>query len=53
VGLPYQTRLASGLIGGVGEDASSVAEVIAGRLRQSDDLQRKDVPGIELAFERT
>jgi putative flavoprotein involved in K+ transport len=53
VGLPYQTRLASGLIGGVGEDASSVAEVIARRLRQSDDLQRKDVPGVELAFERT
>jgi putative flavoprotein involved in K+ transport len=53
VGLPYQTRLASGLIGGVGEDASSVAEVIAGRLRQSDDLHHNDVPGIELAFERT
>jgi len=53
VGLPYQTRLASGLIGGVGEDASLVAEVIAGRLRQSDDLHHNDVPGIELAFERT
>ncbi len=53
VGLPYQTRLASGLIGGVGEDASSVAEVIAGRLRQSDDLHHEDVPQIELAFERT
>jgi putative flavoprotein involved in K+ transport len=53
VGLPYQTRLASGLIGGVGEDASSVAGMIARRLRQSDDQQGKDVPGIELAFERT
>lgn len=32
VGLPFQTRLASALIGGVGEDAASVAQVIAGRL---------------------
>ena len=35
VGLPFQTRLASGLIGGVGEDAALVATVIANRLRQS------------------
>ena len=32
VGLPFQTRLASGLVGGVGPDASAVAGVIAGRL---------------------
>jgi putative flavoprotein involved in K+ transport len=32
VGLPFQTKLASGLIGGVGEDAWSVAQVIARRL---------------------
>jgi putative flavoprotein involved in K+ transport len=36
VGLPFQTRLASGLIGGVGEDAAHVATVIADRLRISD-----------------
>jgi putative flavoprotein involved in K+ transport len=34
VGLPFQTRLASGLIGGVGEDARSVAGTIAGRLAE-------------------
>lgn len=32
VGLPFQTRLASILIGGVGEDAASVARVIARRM---------------------
>jgi len=32
VGLPFQTRLASALVGGVGEDAASVARVIARRL---------------------
>ena len=52
VGLPYQTRLASGLIGGVGEDARSVAEVIAGRLRQAEELQPAGNPGVELALER-
>ena len=31
VGLPFQTRLASALIGGVGEDARSVAALIAAR----------------------
>jgi len=40
VGLPYQTRLASGLIGGVGQDARFVAEVIAGRLGRAGELQR-------------
>jgi len=35
VGLPYQTRLASGLLGGVGYDAAVVAEVIAGRMVSS------------------
>jgi putative flavoprotein involved in K+ transport len=49
VGLPYQTRLASGLIGGVGEDARSVAEVIAGRLRESGDGQQAVAPAVELA----
>ena len=52
VGLPYQTRLASGLIGGVGEDARSVAEVIAGRLRHAEELQPAGNPGVELALER-
>jgi len=32
MGLPFQTRLASGLIGGQGPDAAYVAETIAGRL---------------------
>lgn len=32
VGLPFQTRLASGLVGGVGRDAQAVADVIAARL---------------------
>jgi putative flavoprotein involved in K+ transport len=32
VGLPFQTKLASALVGGVGEDAASVAQVIARRL---------------------
>jgi putative flavoprotein involved in K+ transport len=49
VGLPYQTRLASGLIGGVGEDARSVAAVIAGRLRHSGELQHAGTPAVELA----
>jgi putative flavoprotein involved in K+ transport len=51
VGLPFQTRLASGLIGGVGEDARFVAEVIAGRLREAAELHRAGVPGVELALE--
>jgi putative flavoprotein involved in K+ transport len=49
VGLPYQTRLASGLIGGVGEDARLVAEVIAERLGQADDLPHSGAPAVELA----
>jgi putative flavoprotein involved in K+ transport len=52
VGLPYQTRLASGLIGGVGEDARSVAEVIVGRLRPTGELKRTATPEVELALER-
>ncbi len=40
VGLPFQTRLASGLIGGVGEDACSVAEVIARRLSQAETIHQ-------------
>jgi putative flavoprotein involved in K+ transport len=52
VGLPYQTRLASGLIGGVGEDARSVAEVIKGRLSLTGDLKRTPTPEVELALER-
>jgi putative flavoprotein involved in K+ transport len=50
VGLPFQTRLASGLIGGVGEDASFVAEVIARRLREADDLKHTGAPAVELAL---
>jgi putative flavoprotein involved in K+ transport len=50
VGLPFQTRLASGLIGGVGEDARLVAGVIAGRLRQAKALERADAPRVELAL---
>jgi putative flavoprotein involved in K+ transport len=34
VGLPFQTRLASGLIGGVGPDAALVAGTIAARLAE-------------------
>jgi putative flavoprotein involved in K+ transport len=40
VGLPYQTRLVSGLVGGVGRDAMAVADVIADRL----DLVRRPAP---------
>ncbi len=40
VGLPFQTRLASGLIGGVGEDARSVAEVIARRLSRAEAIHQ-------------
>jgi putative flavoprotein involved in K+ transport len=43
VGLPFQTRLASGLIGGVGEDARSVAEVIARRLSQAQAIHQLGV----------
>jgi putative flavoprotein involved in K+ transport len=50
VGLPFQTRLASGLIGGVGEDARSIAEVIARRLRQATGLEHTNVPVGELAI---
>src|SRR6266568_5333145 len=35
MGLPFQTRLASGLIGGQGPDAVFVAETIAGRLAEA------------------
>jgi putative flavoprotein involved in K+ transport len=35
MGLPYQTRLASGLIGGQGPDAAFVAETIATRLTEA------------------
>ena len=36
VGLPFQTRLASALIGGMGEDAAFVAGEIARRLRMAE-----------------
>ena len=35
VGLQFQSRLASGFLGGVGHDARFVAEIIASRLRKS------------------
>jgi len=41
MGLPFQTRLASGLIGGQGPDAAFVAETIATRLAEA---WRIDVP---------
>jgi len=44
VGLPFQTRLASGLIGGVGEDAALVATTIASRLRQAGQVQDAGAP---------
>jgi putative flavoprotein involved in K+ transport len=47
VGLPYQTRLASGLVGGVGQDANAVAGVIARRL----DPVRRPAPAIVAASE--
>jgi putative flavoprotein involved in K+ transport len=47
VGLPYQTRLGSGLVGGVGRDAIAVADVIAGRL----DLGRRPAPAVLAASE--
>jgi putative flavoprotein involved in K+ transport len=48
VGLPFQTRLASGLIGGVGEDACFVAETIATRLQQATP-DRTGIPEVALA----
>jgi putative flavoprotein involved in K+ transport len=47
VGLPYQTRLGSGLVGGVGRDAIAVADVIVGRL----DLGRRPAPAVLAASE--
>jgi len=44
VGLPFQTRLASGLVGGVGDDARSVAATIAGRLGAAAQVERSAVP---------
>jgi putative flavoprotein involved in K+ transport len=49
VGLPFQTRFASHLIGGVGEDAAFVAGQIAARLGQAGELRPKGVAEIELA----
>jgi putative flavoprotein involved in K+ transport len=52
VGLPFQTRLASGLIGGVGQDARFVAEVIANRLLRAEAPQDAGVHVGRLALER-
>jgi putative flavoprotein involved in K+ transport len=46
VGLPFQTRLASGLIGGVGEDAGFVAGVIAKRLSEAVDRLQVGIPAV-------
>jgi putative flavoprotein involved in K+ transport len=46
VGLPFQTRLASGLIGGVGEDAGFVAGVIAQRLSEAGERRHESVPAV-------
>jgi len=43
VGLPFQTRLASALIGGVGEDARFIAATIAGRRDRSAAEQRGEL----------
>ncbi|HEY8641624.1 MAG TPA: FAD-dependent oxidoreductase [Candidatus Dormibacteraeota bacterium] len=43
VGLPFQTRLASALIGGVGDDARLVARAIAGLRRSSAAEQRGEL----------
>jgi putative flavoprotein involved in K+ transport len=48
VGLPYQTRLASGLIGGVGEDAALVAKTINNRLRQGGQVKQAGARVMEL-----
>jgi putative flavoprotein involved in K+ transport len=50
VGLPFQTRLASGLIGGVGEDARFVADVIANRLLGAEAPHYARVPAGGLAL---
>jgi putative flavoprotein involved in K+ transport len=49
VGLPFQTRLASGLIGGVGEDAGFVAGVIARRLSEAGERRHVGGPVMHLA----
>jgi putative flavoprotein involved in K+ transport len=46
VGLPFQTRLASGLIGGVGQDAGYVAGVIAERLSKAGKRVHVDAPAV-------
>jgi putative flavoprotein involved in K+ transport len=46
VGLPFQTRLASGLIGGVGEDAGFVADVIDRRLQAAGERRHSGVPAV-------
>jgi putative flavoprotein involved in K+ transport len=50
VGLPFQTRLASALIGGVGQDASFLAETIAARLRQTGQTQHTTSQAQELGL---
>jgi putative flavoprotein involved in K+ transport len=45
VGLQFQTRLASALIGGVGEDAAVVAETITNRLAVRSDSRKIAVAG--------
>jgi putative flavoprotein involved in K+ transport len=49
VGLPFQTRLASALIGGVGEDAAFIAATIANRLREA---RPAEAPAMELVPSR-
>jgi putative flavoprotein involved in K+ transport len=46
VGLPFQTRLASALIGGVGEDAGFVAGLIARRLSEAGERRPGAVPAV-------
>jgi putative flavoprotein involved in K+ transport len=52
VGLPFQTRLTSALIGGVGADAGFVADVIANRLLGANASRSATVRARELALGR-
>jgi len=52
VGLPFQTRLAARLIGGGGQDASSVAATIARRLGEAERRQPAGLSAVELAGRR-
>jgi putative flavoprotein involved in K+ transport len=52
MGLPFQTRFASGLIGGVGEDARFIADQITSRLSHAGGVEQRGVANVELALGR-